>query len=178
MSDRVLYIIACGAPPAREVSRLVRPAQEQGWHVCVLTTPSGSRFLDADELAQMTGHPVRCEYKEPGTPDVLPPPDAIVVAPATVNTINKWAAGICDTLALGLLVEAIGKKLPVVALPFTNKAHAAHPAFVENVDRLRSWGVTVLLGDDVYPLHEPGTGSSFLHLYPWEKTLEDLEKRC
>jgi flavoprotein len=29
----------------------------------------------------------------------------VIVAPATVNTINKWAAGICDTLALGILVE-------------------------------------------------------------------------
>jgi phosphopantothenoylcysteine decarboxylase len=55
-------------------------------------------------------------------PDVLPPADAIIVAPATVNTINKWAAGICDTVALGILVEAIGKKLPIVALPFTNRA--------------------------------------------------------
>jgi flavoprotein len=53
---------------------------------------------------------------------VLPPPDAIVVAPATFNTINKWAAGISDTLVLGLLTEAIGKRLPVVALPFVNAA--------------------------------------------------------
>ena len=45
----------------------------------------------------------------------------MIVAPATFNTINKWAAGISDTLALGLLTEAIGKKIPVVALPFTNR---------------------------------------------------------
>lgn len=174
MTGRVLYVITCGAPPAREVDKLVRPAQAQGWDVCVLATPSGRKFLNVEELEQLTGHPVRSDYKEPGTPDVLPPPDAIAVAPATVNTMNKWAAGICDTLALGLLVEAIGKKLPLVALPFTNKAHAAHPAFVENVERLRSWGVIVLFGPDVYPLHEPGTGSQFLHLYPWRRVLEEL----
>jgi phosphopantothenoylcysteine synthetase/decarboxylase len=177
MTGRTLYVIACGAPPAREVDKLARPAQEKGWDVCVLATPSGRRFLNTEELEQLTGHPVRSEYKEPGTPDVLPPPDAIVVAPATVNTINKWAAGICDTLALGLLVEAIGKRLPLVALPFSNKAHAAHPAFVENVERLCSWGVTVLIGPDVYPLHEPGTGSDFLHLYPWGKVLDAVEDK-
>lgn len=175
MSQRVLYVIACGAPPAREVDRLVRLAQEQGWDVCVLATPSGSKFLDTEGLERLTGHPVRSEYKEPGTPDVLPPPDAIAVAPATVNTMNKWAAGICDTLALGLLVEAIGKGLPLVALPFSNKAHAAHPAFLENVARLRSWGVNVLFGPEVYPLHEPGTGSRFLHLYPWGLVVEAVE---
>ncbi|HEU5156135.1 MAG TPA: flavoprotein [Streptosporangiaceae bacterium] len=174
MTGRVLYVITCGAPPAREVDKLVRPAQAQGWDVCVLATPSGRKFLNVEGLERLTGHPVRSDYKEPGTPDVLPPPDAIAVAPATVNTMNKWAAGICDTLALGLLVEGIGMKLPLVALPFTNKAHAAHPAFVENIERLRSWGVNVLCGPDVYPFHEPGTGSNFLHLYPWGMTLEAL----
>lgn len=174
-NKRVLYIIACGAPPARKVARLVCLAQAKEWDVCVLTTPSGRKFVDVAELEQVTSHPVRSEYKEPGTPDVLPPPDAIIVAPATVNTINKWAAGICDTLALGILVEAIGKGLPIVALPFTNKAHAAHPACAENIQKLRAWGVVVLFGPEVYPLHEPGTGSNYLHLYPWELTLEVLE---
>jgi phosphopantothenoylcysteine synthetase/decarboxylase len=167
----VLYVIACGAPPAREVGKLVTLAQGRGWEVCVLTTPMGRRFADVAALEQVTGHPVRSEYKNPGEPDVLPPPDAIIVAPATVNTLAKWAAGICDTLVLGILVEAIGKRLPVVALPFTNQAHAAHPAVGESIAKLRSWGATVLFGPDVYPLHEPGTGSRYLHLFPWEKTL-------
>jgi phosphopantothenoylcysteine synthetase/decarboxylase len=105
-----------------------------------------------------------------------PEADAVIVAPATVNTINKWAAGICDTLALGILVEAIGKGLPLVALPFSNYAHAAHPAFIENVGKLRSWGVTVLFGPDVYPMHDPGTGSNYLHLFPWAKTIDAIER--
>lgn len=144
--------------------------------MCVIATPSAVKFLNVREVEQLTGHPVRSEYKEPGAPDDLPPPDAIIVAPATVNTINKWTNGICDTLALGLLVEAIGKGLPTVALPFTNRAHAAHPAFIDNIDRLRSWGIIVLFGTDVYPLHEPGTGSEYLHLYPWAMTLAALTK--
>ena len=176
MSRRVLYVISCGAPPGRDVSVLVRLGLEQNWDVCVLTTPAGRKFTDAKELEQLTGHPLRSEYKDPGEADVLPEPDAIIVAPATVNTINKWAAGICDTLALGILVEAIGKRLPLVALPFTNLAHAAHPAFPENIAKLRSWGVTVLFGPEVYSLHEPGTGSRTLHLYPWHKAIEALPR--
>lgn len=152
------------------------PAQEAGWDVCVLATPSAIRFMDSAALEKRTGHPVRSDYKQPGTEDVLPPPDAIIVAPATLNTINKWAYGICDTLALGILVEAIGKKLPIVALPFTNSAHAAHPAFEENIAKLRSWGVRVLYGNDVYPLHAPGTGSQHLHIFPWKLTLESLKQ--
>lgn len=174
--SRVLYIIACAAPPAREIGRLVEPALSAGWDACVLATPSAARFFDPAVLEEQTGHPVRSQYKEPGTEDVLPPPDAIIVAPATVNTINKWAYGICDTLALGILVEAIGKKLPIVALPFTNYAHAAHPAFEENISKLRSWGVRVLYGNDVYLLHAPGTGSRYLDIFPWQLTLESLKQ--
>src|SRR5262245_58095251 len=134
------------------------------------------RFLDESALADLTGYPVRSNYKDPAEPDALPPPDAVIVAPATVNTINKWALGICDTLVLGLLVEGIGKKLPIVALPFTNYAHAAHPAFEDSIVKLRSWGVSVLYGPDVYPLHEPGTGSEHLDKYPWELTLSALNR--
>src|SRR5215212_5619065 len=108
-------------------------------------------------------------------PGMLPAPDAIVVAPATFNTINKWAAGISDTLALGLLTEAIGKRLPIVALPFINAAQAEHPAFQASVDRLRAAGMQLLYGPDVLELHEPGTGSQRVGLFPWRLTLEALD---
>ena len=106
---------------------------------------------------------------------MLPDPDAVIVAPATVNTINKWAAGICDTLALGILVEAIGKRLPIVALPSTNQAHAAHPAFAENIGKLRSWGVSVLFGPGIDGHAEPGAGGTGPEGFPWSATLDALD---
>lgn len=175
-NGEVLYIVACAAPPARDVGKLVAAAQQDGWDTCVVSTPSAARFVDAAVLEAVTGHPVRSDYKEPGAPDVLPPPDAVIVAPATVNTINKWALGICDTLALGLLVEGIGKKLPMVALPFSNWAHAAHPGFADSIGKLRSWGVEVLFGPEVYRLHEPGTGDQYLEAFPWNLSLKALKK--
>ena len=74
--------------------------------MCVIATPDGTKFLDITQLAELTGHPVRVDYKHPDEPDVLPSPDAFVIAPATFNTINKLAAGISDTLALGLIADA------------------------------------------------------------------------
>jgi hypothetical protein len=171
----VLYVIACAAGPAREVSRLITAAQRDGWDTCLLATPYGVRFLDIPALEELTGHPVRSDYKHPGEPDVLPLPDAVIVAPASVNTINKWGAGICDTLALGVLVEAIGKRLPIVAIPSTNYAHAAHPMFEENIRKLRSWGVTILYGPDVYQFHAPGTGGAFISAFPWHMALDALK---
>lgn len=79
----------------------------------------------------------------------------MIVAPATCNTIAKWAAGISDTLPLGLIVEAVGKGLPTVAMPFSNRAQLSFPAVTEALAKLDRWGVTVLVGDDVYRPHEP-----------------------
>ena len=107
MSTGVLYILVCGSPMARDVGILVSLAQSDGWEVCVITTPDGRKFVDVAALKAQTGHPVRTHYKSPGDHDVLPGADAMIVAPATVNTVNKWAAGITDTLVLGLLVEGV-----------------------------------------------------------------------
>jgi hypothetical protein len=144
-SRPVLYLVACGAYPAGQLPAFVRDTQAQGWDVCVIATPNGLKFLDEGNIAGLSGHPVRTRYKRPDEPDLLPSPDALVVAPATFNTVNKWAQGISDTLALGLLNEAVGLGLPMIAVPWPNAALAAHPVFIRNVGLLREWGVTVLL---------------------------------
>ena len=172
----VLYVLVCGSPAARSVGDLVELAQRDGWDVCVVTTPDGRKFVDTDRLAAQTGHPVRSNYKHPDEPDLLPPADALVVAPATVNTVNKWAAGIADTLVLGLLVEAYGKGLPVVALPYTNREMAAHPAFQESVARLRGWGITVLFGPDVISLPVSDATEPSLDEIPWHLSLARLPR--
>lgn len=172
----VLYVVACGGRPAGDLPSFVQYAQDRGWETCVIATPSGLKFLDPEPLAGLTGHPVRSDYKRPEEPDVLPPPDAFVVAPATFNTINKLAAGISDTLALGLLNEAIGTRLPVIAVPFPNQMLARHPAFQASVETLRSWGVHLIYDPDQYPLPSPNQGEPGNTLFPWAAVRDELSR--
>lgn len=172
---KVLYVVACAAPPARAVGELVDLARARGWETCLIATPRAYSWLDVPALIERTGHPVRHEHRMPGEPDVLPAPDALVVAPATFNTMNKWALGITDNLALGLICEAIGLRLPLVALPYLNAAQAEHPALRPSIERLRASNVTVLFGDDVLPLHPPREGGG--RPFPWHLTLAALEGR-
>lgn len=175
MSEPVLYAIVCGSPVARRVGVLVELAQAAGWRVCVVASPDARKFIDVPALAAQTGFPVRSTFKNPGEPDLLPPADAIIVAPATANTVAKWAVGIADTLPLGLVIEAQGKGgVPIVAVPFTNAAMAAHPAFRQAVATLRSWGLTVLFGDDVLPLSPAGMGEELAERFPWKLALDAL----
>ena len=167
----VLYVIACGGLPAGQLPAFVSFAQVTGWDVCVIATPDGTKFLDAEHLADMTGHPVRVQYKQPDEPDVLPPPDAFVIAPATFNTINKLVHGISDTLALGLLNEAVGLGLPIIAVPWPNAHLARHPVFPHSLATLREWGVTVIID----PLRLPGAREEPA-VFPWEELRAELAK--
>lgn len=115
-----LYVVVCGSGIAGEVGKLITAAQEANWDVGVVATPQGLGFMDAEAVEARTGYPIRSAWRAPGDPRPLPPADAIAVAPATFNTINKWAAGISDTLALGILCEAYGFGIPTAVLPRTS----------------------------------------------------------
>jgi phosphopantothenoylcysteine synthetase/decarboxylase len=164
-----LYIVVCAAGVADDVGTLIDAARRWGWDVGVVATPQALGFIDTAAIEERTGHPIRSAWRLPGTPRPLPPPDAIAVAPATFNTVNKWAAGISDTLALGILCEAYGLGVPVAVLPYVNSAQAAHPAYRQSVERLRGMGVRFA----AYAPHPPDSPEART-TFPWPAALDLL----
>jgi hypothetical protein len=163
----VLYALVTGSPAARDIGRLVDLAQSDGWEVCVIASPDGRRFIDCDALAAKTGHVVHSSYKDPDAPDILPPADAMVVARHHMQQLAQVGGRNLRHIAAGLLVEAVGKRQPVVAMPFSNWAQIGFPAVQAAMASLAEWGVTVLVGDEVYKQHAPGTDGQYIHLFPW-----------
>ncbi|SKA23088.1 Phosphopantothenoylcysteine synthetase/decarboxylase [Marinactinospora thermotolerans DSM 45154] len=168
---KTLYIVVCAAGPAPDVGILVGMAQEEGWTVQVIATPAAVGFIDVDALEKQTGRPVRHTHREPGQPR-SPKADAIIIAPATFNTINKLANGIADNYALDVVNEAIGIGIPVAILPFVNSAYAARLPFQWSVKGLRKEGVQVLIGPEFFEPHDPGNGKKNRENFPWKKVLE------
>jgi phosphopantothenoylcysteine decarboxylase len=156
----VLYLIVCAAPPAQQIDELIALLHQAGWNVCVIPTPRAASWLDRHALAQQTGYPIRHDHRQPGDPDVLPRADAIVVAPATFNTINKWSAGISDTFALGILNEAFGLKLPTIVAPYAKPSLAAHPEFNRSLEKLNMWGANVLSNEAIRAKTEKREGAT------------------
>lgn len=173
--SRVLYVIVCGAGSAPAVGRLVSQARARGWDTWIVPTPAGCEFLDVPALEAETGHPIRARYRRPGEGGRLPRADAAIVAPATYNTINKWAAGISDTFALGLLAELTPSGVPIAVLPFVNASLAANRVFVRSVAELEASGVTLLIGDDVFVPHPAGEGGDRVDAFPWHLALDAVE---
>jgi len=167
-----LYVVVCAAGIAADVSKLITAAQERDWEVGVIATPvAAGGFFDRVAVEAQTGRPVRSAWRAPGDPRPFPPPDAVVVAPATFNTINKWAAGLADTLAVATLCEAYGLGVPVAVLPCVADALAAHPAYEDSLIRLRGMGVR--FGEPYSgEVGEDGVRPEF----GWERALDLLER--
>lgn len=164
-----LYVVVCASGIADDVGKLITTAQDEGWEVGVIATPNALGFFDQQAVEAQTGYPIRSAWRTPDIPAPLPLADAIAVAPATFNTINKWAAGISDTLALGILCEAYGLGIPTAIQPYVNSAQAAHPAYEQSLAVLRSMGV--LVGD--YVPHKPKAGGG-RDDYNWTSVLDLL----
>ncbi|MGW2046358.1 flavoprotein [Streptomyces sp. NPDC001858] len=161
-----LYVVVCAAGIAADVGKLITAAQEREWHVGVIATPQAMNgFFDTAAVEAQTGRPIRSAWRRPGDPRPFPEPDAVVVAPATFNTINKWAAGIADTLALGTLCEVAGLGVPIGVLPCVNETLGGHPAYQDSLIRLRGMGVRF-----GYP-YDGAAGEEF----GWERALDLLD---
>ena len=146
-ASRVLYWIMSAAPPALDWQSALPALQADGWDPYVILTEVASQWLDANDLAAATGHAVRSRQRRLDEVDSTPPADAVFLAPATFNTLNKWAGGINDSLALGLLNELIGVGVPIVVAPVAKAALASHPAYQANLEVLRDAGVAILDGE-------------------------------
>ncbi|WP_141208330.1 flavoprotein [Streptomyces griseorubiginosus] len=157
-----LYVVVCAAG----VGQLITAAQEREWQVGVIATPTAmDGFFDTAAVEAQTGRPIRSAWRRPGEPRPFPEPDAVVVAPATFNTVNKWAAGIADTLAVGTLCEVTGRGVPVGVLTCVSDDLAAHPAYQDSLIRLRGTGVRF-----GYP-YRGAEGEDF----GWERALDLVE---
>ncbi|OKJ06834.1 flavoprotein [Kitasatospora sp. CB01950] len=166
----VIYLFGAAAPPVLQLPDVVRSAQGRGWDVAVGLTPTAYEWLEerVPELEELTGYPVKSAYRRPGQPDVLPPADAVLFAPATFNSVNSMAIGITTSWVVGFTAEAPGKGIPVVVMPCANSALAAHPQFDRSVAVLREARMQVLYGESGFEPNTPGVRPP----YPWAAALD------
>ena len=165
-----LRVVVCGGSAAGGVLGLITAAAARGWTVDVTATQNALEFVDPAEIARASGRPVRTTYKfAPDGTRISPPADALIVAPATFNTINKLAQGIADTYVLSSVADVIGRGVPTVVVPAVNEALAARRPFRRSLDELRAEGVRVLFGPVDGWL--PGSTGPF----PWIKALDLVE---
>ena len=160
---RILLGVSGGIAAYKAVE-LVRLATAAGHAVRVIQTPASLNFVGRATFEGVTGAPVLVDEFEgdpargafPGdaAPDhdpishleLVSRADALVVAPASANTLAKLAGGLADNL---LTSAALANVAPLVIAPAMNSRMYEHPATQANLELLRSRGARVVA---------PGTG--------------------
>jgi phosphopantothenoylcysteine decarboxylase/phosphopantothenate--cysteine ligase len=138
-----------GAYKAVEVARLL---DTRGHRVRVVMTRAATRFVGPLTFEAITRAPVITNQFARGTNveiehiSLASEMDLLLVAPATANTLGKFANGIADDFLSALYLAT---RAPVIMAPAMNTQMWTHPAVRENLDRLRARGVGIL---------EPGEG--------------------
>lgn len=122
---------------------LLRLLIKAGAEVQVVITPSGKEFITPVTLSALSGKPVVSEFFTANTGewhshvDLGLWADAMVIAPATANTIAKMANGVADNM---LVTTYLSAKAPVFVAPAMDLDMMAHPSTKRNIELLRSYG--------------------------------------
>lgn len=169
----VLYVVVCAAPPVKDLPVVVAEAVKD-WDVYIIASAGAVDYaIDWQAILVPTGR--NRIYSAFNSTDDLPLPNGVLVAPATFNTFNKLAAGISDSLALSLVNEAIGLKLPVTVAPSINQGLVWHPAFRRSLEILRSDGVNVIFDPEKDPIPHPHHGPQAAELFPWNAVMRNIQ---
>lgn len=142
LSGKKIILGISGGIAAYKTASLVRLLIKAGAHVQVIMTPASCAFITPLTLATLSNRPVYTEFEKDfgeWTNHVALGlwADAMLVAPATANTLAKMANGLCDNLLLATYLSA---KCPVFFAPAMDLDMFNHPATHHNIQKLISYG--------------------------------------
>jgi phosphopantothenoylcysteine decarboxylase / phosphopantothenate---cysteine ligase len=138
LQDYRVAVAICGGIACVEAVKIIREIRRHGAEVRPFFTPGVTRFMTPLPVEWASSNKVVQE--ETAAVEYLDPFDAVLVAPATLNTISKSALGLTDNVVTLLIGTQLGRKGRVLFVPTMNLEMAAHPLYDEYKSRLESWG--------------------------------------
>ena len=127
---------------AYKTPQLVRLLTKKEHNVKVILTENAKEFVTPLTLSTVSKNPVLTNFSSPegnwhSHVELALWADAMLIAPATANTVAKMAHGVCDNLLLATYFSA---KTPVFVAPAMDLDMYAHPTVAENLAKLASYG--------------------------------------
>ncbi len=147
LSGKHIIVGITGGIAAYKAAVLVRLLVRRGAEVQVLMTPAAKEFITPLTMATLSKRPILVENFNPENGawnshiDLGCWADAMVIAPATANTLAKMACGIGDSL---LLTTYLSARCPVAVAPAMDLDMMAHAATCQNLETLAQRGVAII----------------------------------
>jgi phosphopantothenoylcysteine decarboxylase/phosphopantothenate--cysteine ligase len=143
LNGKKIILGICGSIAAYKSAVLTRLLVKAGADVQVIMTASAHDFITPLTLSTLSKNPVHTAFvkNEAGQwvnhVDLGLWADAIVIAPASANTLAKMAHGQCDNLLLAVYLSA---RCPVHIAPAMDLDMLGHPTTQANLESLRKIG--------------------------------------
>ncbi len=147
LKGKTIVLGITGGIAAYKAADLASKLTQAGAKVEVVMTEAATKFITPLTLRNITHRPVVTDMFELASEwsvehvALAEAADAVVVAPATANTIARLAAGIADDM-LGTVVLAT--KAPVIIAPAMNDLMYSNKVTQENVAKLKARGFSFI----------------------------------
>ena len=140
LKNKSVLLCVTGSVAAYKAIDVIRRLRDEGASVTVIMTAAAKQFITSLSLEIASQNKVYSDlFSDPMAHITLPAQaDIMVIAPATANTIGKFAGGIADNLLSTCLLSFSGK---IVIAPAMNWRMYENPAFQTNLNNLLSRGV-------------------------------------
>jgi len=140
LKGRNILLGITGSIAAYKSADLARRLIDEGAHVRVVMTEAACRFISPFTLKTLTGNPVLTDlFEDPlSHVNLAKETNLLLVAPATANTINKFACGVADNLLTNIWLAYKG--LTLIA-PAMNSGMYSNPVVKKNLKELSRVGV-------------------------------------
>ncbi len=143
MQGKKILLGVSGSISAYKSALMVRLLVKAGAEVQVVMTESAKTFITPLTLATLSKRPVLSVFANDDTGtwnnhvDLGLWADALVIAPASARTLARCAHALCDDLLSAVYLSA---KCPVFFAPAMDLDMYRHPATLDNLRRLESFG--------------------------------------
>lgn len=142
LAGKKILIGISGGIAAYKIPLLVRILKKQKAEVRVITTPLALEFVTPLTLNVLSQSEVLSDFQDLNHKwnnhvELGYWADAMIIAPATANTIASLANGNCNNLLIATYLSA---KCPVFIAPAMDLDMYSHPSTSQNIAKLKSYG--------------------------------------
>ena len=148
LKGKNIVLAVTGSISAYKSLFLLRLLVKEGAEVKVIMSKSAHEFIQPLSFSTLSKHPVCSDFTESNLNGVWNNhvemalwADLILVAPCTANTLAKYAAGMCDSYLLAVLMSA---QCPLFFAPAMDHDMMEHPGTQDTLKRIEEMGCTVL----------------------------------
>lgn len=147
LSGKKIILGVTGGIAAYKSAQIIRLLVQKGAEVKVIMTPLAKEFITPLTLATLSKNPILVDFFDPTNGnwnshvDLGTWADAMLIAPATANSLAKMATGIADNL---LITTYLSARCPVFIAPAMDLDMFAHPTTKQNLNTLKSFGNYVI----------------------------------